>query len=259
MKEETITLANIKTIHTDTPFKDLFPISEAVLERIIASIKKSGFDSGHPIVLWRVDRKLIVVDGHTRLLAAKRLGMPKIPVILKNFEDETNALEYAIGSQRNRRSLTDAELLMCISQLDKRRKAGRPKNGDVVRGKSASKTALVLGISRPKVERLRTVNDHAVQAVKDAVLAGNLTINKAYVITMETRKEQEIKDAKKLKAARRSALLDSIRKMIRRCIDSEIRKHPDFRLTEKEAAEMLKEISDRLKTELDKLTEKGTN
>ena len=85
--------------------------------------------------------------------------------------------------------------------------------------------------------------------------------NTGYRVTMIPcdEKEQEIKDAEKLKAARRSALLDSIRKMIRRCIDSEIRKHPDFRLTEKEAAEMLKEISDRLKTELDKLTEKGTN
>jgi len=119
------------------------------------------------------------------LLAARKAGLGQIPVVLKAFPDEENALQYAIRSQRNRRNLTAHEILTCIAELDKRRKAGRPGNDKLAQdcanfGKSAQETAGILGISVRKVEQARTVQERASDEIKEAVKSGEMSINAAY-------------------------------------------------------------------------------
>lgn len=171
------------SLKTAEPFKNLFPIRHTVLSEIIDDMTVNGFDSGHPIVVWN----MTVVDGHTRLKAAIAAGVETVPVICRRFDDENEALEYAIHCQSNRRNLTDAELLQCLVQLDIRRRVGRPC-GNEKHGKTADKTALVLGISRGKVEKLRAICDHAPDAIKDALRQGNFSINRAYEETMRARR-----------------------------------------------------------------------
>ena len=250
----TIMMAKTDTIRTAAPFKTLFPIREDVLNRITTDMKQHGFDSGHPIVVW-VGKKLTVVDGHTRLLAAINLGIEAIPVVLREFADENAALEYAIGSQRNRRNLTDAELMKCISALDQRKKKGPKKDRPL--GKSADRTAMLLGTSRVKVERIRSILDHAPEEIKNAVKSGNLTINKAYVITMGKQKISKCRDKDELRAAMAAELKKTFSKAFRDCIAELKKKYPGILLTKEEAAELMKELSITLKTELDKLTQKG--
>ena len=103
--EEKVTMLNPLIIHTASPFKDLFPIREKDLKNIEESMKNNGFNSGLPITLW-AGHDLTVIDGHTRLAAAKKLLFAQIPVILKDFKDEAEALKYAIEMQTNRRNLT---------------------------------------------------------------------------------------------------------------------------------------------------------
>jgi ParB family chromosome partitioning protein len=67
--------------------------------------------------LWK--GKNIVIDGHTRLIAAKNIGMNDIPVALTDFKDEEEALEYAIHNQRDRRNMSDADLLSRITTISK--------------------------------------------------------------------------------------------------------------------------------------------
>ena len=254
----TIMMAQTDSLRTAAPFKDLFPIREDILNRIMTDMKQHGFDSGHPIVVWS-GKKLTVVDGHTRLLAAINLGIEAIPIVFREFADEKAALEYAIGSQRNRRNLTDAALMKCISALDKRKKTGRPKNGDVLPGKSADRTAMLLGTSRIKVEKIRSIIDHAPEEIKEAIRSGNLTINKAYVVTMEKVNTDMFKTEADKKKAFMVALEIDITKIIKTRIGLEQKRHPDFRISGKEATELLKNLRAMLKTELDKLTMKGTN
>lgn len=171
-------------IRTASPFKDLFPIKETTLNEIVEDMKKNGYDYAHPITIW-AGHKVTVVDGHSRLKAALQVGMSKVPIMLRNFADEEEALQYAIHSQSGRRNLTDAELLNCISLIDtKYSRGGSSKTAREVFGNSAQKTADILGISKTKVEKLRTVNDHASSQIKDAVLNGELSVNKAYNETM---------------------------------------------------------------------------
>lgn len=175
------------SLKTAEPFSTLFPIQETVLSEIIDDMNEHGFDSCHPVVVWN----MTVVDGHTRLRAAHAAGIEMIPIVSRVFEDEFDALEYAIRSQRNRRNLTDWELLQCLQKLDCRKKIGRPKkDASEPCGKSSVTVADMLGISCKKVERLRAINDYASDEIKEALRQGKYTINGAYEATMAPRRKQ---------------------------------------------------------------------
>lgn len=178
------------SLKMEEPFRNLFPIRQTVLAEIIDDMNVNGFDFGHPIVVW----KMIVVDGHTRLKAAIAAGLETVPVICRQFNDENEALEYAIRCQRNRRNLTNGELLQCLQQLDMRKKAGRPANNSscsMSRGKSSVDLGETLGISCKKVERLRAINAYATDEIKEALRQGKYSINRAYEETMRSRRPQK--------------------------------------------------------------------
>lgn len=177
-------------INPKSPFKDLFPIRENVLNEIVKDMKQNGFDKSRPIVLWQ-GHGLTVLDGHTRLEAAMRAGIKDVPTALKEFDTKQEALKYTIKCQSNRRNLTEQEILQCISELDKRK--DRTKNftpetskaTPVALGKSADETAKILGVGRGKVEKARAVLDKAPDEIKEAVKAGKMSINKAYNKTVK--------------------------------------------------------------------------
>ena len=174
------------TLKTAEPFCNLFPIRPTVLSQIIDDMNKNGYDACQPIVVWN----MTVVDGHTRLRAAIAAGIETIPVICRRFADEDEALEYAIKTQRNRRNLTDWELLQCLQKLDFRKKVGRPeKNISSPQGKSSAAVAIILGISATKVERLRVINDHGTAEIKEALRRGECTVNGAYEAVMAPRRK----------------------------------------------------------------------
>ena len=260
--QDTSTMANPLEIKTASPFKDLFPVKQNDLERVMASMKAKGYDNGHPIILWE-GHDLTVIDGHTRLAAAQKLLFARIPVILKKFKDEAEALEYAIESQVNRRNLTDAELLNCLTELDKRKKTGPAKSlasREAKLGKSAEQTAALLGVSRAKVERLRTVSDHASDEIKDAVKDGKLSLNKAYKATMDARHAEEDSDetdSDDIKADRLLALENSYCCAIAARTDRELKQYPDVRYSAKELAALRKKIIEKLDAELNRF--KGNN
>lgn len=174
-------------LKTAEPFCNLFPIRETVLAEIIDDMNKNGFDAGHPIVAWN----MTIVDGHTRLRAAIAAGIEMVPVICRRFADEDEALDYAIKTQRNRRNLTDWELLQCLQKLDFRKKVGRPeKSSSAPRGNTCDIIAATLGISAKKVEKLRAISDYGTDEVKDALRRGEYTINGAYQAVMAPLRKQ---------------------------------------------------------------------
>jgi ParB family chromosome partitioning protein len=186
----------IDDLKTASPFRDLFPIRKRVLEDIMWDMRKNGYDRSQPLVLWK-DHDNIVIDGHTRLAAAKKAEIYQIPAVFKDFDTEDEALKYAIACQRNRRNLTDGELVACVIELDKR----RDKNANLKQnsteaphgasGKSAKETADLLGINHRKVERIRTVMDNAPDDIKQMVKTGRMTVNSAYNRTVGARRNSD--------------------------------------------------------------------
>ena len=253
---EQVSMVDPDDVNTASPFKDLFQVRPTDLENVEQDMKVNGYDSAHPIIIW-AGHNMTVIDGHTRLTAAQNLMFSQIPAIIKKFKDEAEALEYAIKTQRNRRNLTDAELLRCLNELDKRGVAGRKKlaRSRANSGKSAEATASLLGISRTKVEQLRTLNDHASDEVKEAVKDGKLSINKAYKATMDARHatKAENSDPEQIKADRLLALETSYCSALTTRTDRELKQYPEIRYTDDELTNLAMKIVDKLKDELKRL------
>lgn len=84
--------------------------------QIAESIERYGFND--PIGIWGKDN--IIVEGHGRLLAAKKLGIDKVPCIrLDDLTDEQRR-EYAIMHNKTAElSMWDFDLLAAeVSELD---------------------------------------------------------------------------------------------------------------------------------------------
>ena len=203
-------------IITIKPFNCLFDIDEKVLVAVKDSIEKNGYDPAFPVILWED----VMIDGHTRLEAAEQLGIKEIPVLQKEFKDEAEALEYAIHNQRDRRNLSDAELLRCVAAVDTpmtKQEAGK-KGKEVSSGKleikkpkveSHKETAKKLNISESKVTDARTVlgDEDAVKAVE----SGKKTISKAAKEVREKKRVEKPTKVKEVKKTRIEAVCQVIK------------------------------------------------
>jgi len=177
----------ISKIITAEPFNKLFPCKDSVLSNLTSNMRSTGFDPCHPVILWKGQN--ILIDGHTRVEAARLAGLQEIDVVERDFTDDDDALSYAIRCQRDRRNLTDAEIMSCVDALDELRQRGGDHCSEKAKasleatapaGKSAEATAKLIGTSRVKVEKIRAVKANATLEVKKAVEDGKLTINRAY-------------------------------------------------------------------------------
>lgn len=180
----------IEKIKTAKPFSSLFPINPVVLESIAESMMVSGFDRAKPLIIW--EESELLIDGHTRLQAAKKAGVMDVPVVAHSFKNEDEAFDYAVRQQRDRRNLTDADIMRLVMVCDERRKKGGDRKSDEAKSKptsvgndsgrnetSAHATADRIGTNRGKVEAARKVIEKAPEPIKQAVLDGKMTINAA--------------------------------------------------------------------------------
>jgi len=77
------------------------------IDKVASSIKEFGFQQ--PIV---VDKENVIIVGHTRYLAAQKLGMREVPVIKAENLDENQVKAYRIADNRvSEESQWDNELL----------------------------------------------------------------------------------------------------------------------------------------------------
>jgi len=165
------------------PFASLFSIKAEVFEAIKADMTVNGFDPSKPVNVWKKpDGIRILIDGYTRVRAAEELDLFRVTAYEKTFDSEDEALAYAIHTQRDRRNLSDAELLRLIELVD------RPQVGfntpvapigatEAKASKTAAITADAIGISARKVERARKVLSDPEEAA--AVRRGEKTIHQA--------------------------------------------------------------------------------
>lgn len=86
------------------------------VEQIANSIQAFGFND--PIAVWHdVAGHPVVVEGHGRLLAAKRLGMGEVPVIRLDHLDEEGRRAYTLAHNKLTMN-TDYDALLLDSELD---------------------------------------------------------------------------------------------------------------------------------------------
>lgn len=82
-------------------------ITDEAVEKVMASIKEFGFQQ--PIV---VDKDMVIIVGHTRLKAAKKLGLKSVPVVVAdNLSDEQVRAYRLADNKTNEFSQWNDELL----------------------------------------------------------------------------------------------------------------------------------------------------
>jgi hypothetical protein len=152
----------------------MFAIRVETLASIIASMKESGYDKSQPLVLWK--GKGMVVDGHTRLQAAREAGITEIPTEEKEFASLEDAKLYAYRRQAERRNLTPAEILAAAMEL-------QPKDARDGAGRASEILARNLGVSPSTVKHAQAVAHEASPEIIDEVKRNHMTINRAYQLT----------------------------------------------------------------------------
>ncbi len=180
------------SLNTREPFVSLFPISNDTLAAIRQDMETNGFDPVFPIVVW--EEEFIVVDGHTRFIAATELDMEKVPVVLKSFESEDDAVLYSFHIQRNRRNMSDEDILKCLALLDSIHGSDEQDAPKKTLKALNEDRAKELGISPGKVDKARKVLEHADDQIREQVKTGEKSINQAFNDIQKSRRESgEIK------------------------------------------------------------------
>lgn len=114
-----IKMVDVSQLKFDREFKSVFNQETDKVNEIANDIKINGFDKTRPIV---ITKDYIIVDGHSRFMAAKKAGLEKVPVIVKKFDSRDETIEYEYKMQLNSRRLTDGEYFAAFLKLDEIRR-----------------------------------------------------------------------------------------------------------------------------------------
>jgi ParB-like chromosome segregation protein Spo0J len=180
---------NVKSIKIDDIVIDpeiagLFNISDKIKDEIKEKIEKEGYNKEEPVVVWKGSN--ILVDGRTRLTAAKEAGLKEIPTVEKEFEDREAAIMYTFERQAIRRNLTGADILTAV-QIIKSRKESNDGTGRL-----ADQLADRLGISPTTVYAARAILKEALPEDLEAVKKGEKSIKKVYNETKQRQRPEKV-------------------------------------------------------------------
>jgi site-specific DNA-methyltransferase (adenine-specific) len=101
MKINMIPTADIK------PYEKNPRINAEAVPQVVKSIKEFGFQQ--PLV---VDKNMVLIVGHTRLLAAKELGLTEVPVVIADLTDAKAKAYRLMDNRTHERSTWDDTLLI---------------------------------------------------------------------------------------------------------------------------------------------------
>lgn len=185
----------IENIEEHEEFKALFKIDNAVLERIVKSMKENGFDQSQPVHIWVTeDGHKYLIDGYTRYTASKKAGITSLPVFEHKFKTFDQAYKYVLGLQVNRRNLEGDELLRNVAVLSK---------CDFVKKSSGNKASVIaksLGISKRTAQRVMSVEKNADDKMKKQIENKEITLSQAYTKLHEEKSKGE-RDKERICAA----------------------------------------------------------
>ena len=193
---------SISQISTDDlfPFKDhpFLPYTEERMEEMVESVKEYGVMS--PIIARpRKEGGYEIISGHNRVEACQRAGIEKVPVIIREMDDDTAIILMVDSNLKQRDKLKPSEKAKAYKMKMEalRRQAGRPakNSGQVGHNLSGKKTreqvAEGTDDSPRQVQRFIRLNS-LIPALQDAVDEGRLAFNPAVEVSYLDEADQEI-------------------------------------------------------------------
>jgi ParB family chromosome partitioning protein len=170
----------ITDIVIDPEISKVFKINDKIFDEISQKMRASGYDKSQPVVIWKGEN--ILLDGHTRLAAAKELELDEIPAVEMEFENREDALLYTFERQAVRRNLSSAEILAAAQMIHGRKE----KDG---KGRAAEQMAERLGVSPATIYQARKIMMEAPEEDLKAVQAGEKSIKSVYTKIARPKKE----------------------------------------------------------------------
>jgi len=170
----------IDDIIIDSEISRIFKIQDKTLDEIKQKIKAFGYDKSQPVVLQKGTN--ILLDGHTRLAAAKAAGLEEIPAVEMEFEDREEAILYTFERQVLRRNLTGSEILTAAKMIHGR----KATDG---KGRAAEILAEKLKVSPSTVYQGRAILKESPPEDIEAVMNGDASIKATYNKLLESKKK----------------------------------------------------------------------
>lgn len=180
------------------------PLTGEQLSALEADLLKNGCYS--PII---INEDIVVVDGHNRQRLCEKHGIPYNMAVFA-FEDLLEAKQWALDTQKGRRSLDKWELgkiaLKLKPELEARARANQSAaGGDKFGEKPLSATlpeavpavdtrkelAETVGLGERTMGKVMQIDEHAPPAVKEALDKKELSVNQGYNITRQVQKLPE--------------------------------------------------------------------
>lgn len=169
--EGKIVWIELDKIRIDSEIKGLFNQNETEINNIATDMKSHGFNPANPVTLSQDN---ILVEGHTRYLAAQKAGIKKIAVVYKHFASRLEMLEYAYKQQLHRRNLSEQEIFTSYKKLREL------TNEDGKKAKTDVEIAEELHVSPRQLAKMKEVEKKASPEIMEAFTGGTISLNQAY-------------------------------------------------------------------------------
>jgi ParB-like chromosome segregation protein Spo0J len=167
------------------------PMTDEEFEGLVTDMQANG--QREPIVL----HEGAVLDGVHRLKACERLG--REPLTREWAKDHGDPVAYVISVNLHRRHLSSSQRAMIAERLANLKEGHRPtEQKDAV---SLAQAAEALHVSRSAVEHARVVRRDGSIELAEAVEAGAVPVYKAARVARRYRKDEQLAQAQKPKAA----------------------------------------------------------
>jgi len=174
----------IEKIEINPKLKGIFAQGETEISNICENMKINGFNAGNPVT---VSQDTVLVEGHTRYLAAQRAGLNKIAVVYKHFDSEQQMIEYAYNQQLHRRNLSEQQIFETYKRLREM------TNEDGKKAKTDVQIAEELNVSPRQIAKMKEVERKASPEIVEAFSEGTISLNQAYNQMKEELKPAEEK------------------------------------------------------------------
>ena len=177
-------------IRIDKEFESLIPpLSDDEFRQLEENCVKEGIRDA--LVVWKVPNgDQILIDGHNRWkISAKHGGIP-FQIKEMKFDLREDAKAWIIRNQIGRRNIdtwVKFDLLKALEPIEKAEAKKRMSEGGKgkeifpdLKGQSRDALGAKIGISGKQYDKMKAIDDSDDEKVKQAVRAGDMSINQGY-------------------------------------------------------------------------------
>jgi ParB-like chromosome segregation protein Spo0J len=188
----------LEQITIDDEFLHLIGRNAELQEGLNKQIRRHGYRFDKPVIVWLRNGKYILIEGHHRFSAALAAGIKEIPLIIMEFPNRAEAIDFAIQEQVLRRNLSMNEMMNLTERIytqetekAKKRQGIGSIDPDAEAGKASEITGKKLHMSPTMIQRIMRVLRSEDQELITGVRNGDISVSAATASLAKLAKENK--------------------------------------------------------------------